>query len=177
MIFPPSLSFSQKPAGTHLWLSKVGLLLIARRENILWGMVGILVRGLREGVDVAPVSCLGRRFIKVEQSSEVDTPVYRQEDQGEATVVVSKEAAVTLMSQEGWCGHCSVCLHSDSVAEWSVLVLVHRGCSVVLSDVDDPQSCSCATRKCQHPANGTRPPPGYQRQLSLSPSHSFNRHL
>lgn len=38
----------------------------------MWGMMGILVRGLREDVDVAPVSCLGRRFIKVEQSSELD---------------------------------------------------------------------------------------------------------
>lgn len=30
------------------------------------------MRGLREGVDVAPVGCLGRRFIKVGQSSELD---------------------------------------------------------------------------------------------------------
>lgn len=96
-------------------------MLIARRENILWGMVGILVRGLREGVDVAPVSCLGRRFIKVEQSSEVDTPICRQEDQGEATVVVSKEAAVTLMSQEG--------------VVWTLLSLpaLRLGCRVVCS--------------------------------------------
>lgn len=99
-------------------------------------------------------------------------------DQGEATAVVSKEAAVTLLSPEGGgLENAQVCLSSDLITEWSVPVLVRCGHVVVLSDVDVLRSCLCPTRKHQLPATGARLAPRCQWPLFPSSPHPFNKHF